>query len=363
MNDDMREHDAPEAVDADTPVDRRPSRLTDLSASRIGTANKCGLAFKYQYVDQIPALYDSAALMFGSVIHNAVEDWYGPGHTTDENINQHRELDLRKLVAERWREVLPPKILDNLDKALELERECEAIASVIMIQRPHLKKPRQTKAFMETKASADFIEAKIALGELAQSMNDVKWPQNETPYTAWEKSMTVADSIVRAWRDQPRPLVVEEPFMIDFEGYTVRGRIDQVRQDIDSNGVLLEPEILDIKSSKQPLTPMEAFIQCYLYYEAVKTMDHLPDTDKVAFFLCRLLDDMGEIKVQRGKIDPERHRKLALRLLHSVVEKINGKHYGPHYGHWCKMCSYKDLCESEINLWEGDGTLGTLEIS
>jgi CRISPR/Cas system-associated exonuclease Cas4 (RecB family) len=327
-----------------------------LSASRIGTANRCGLAYKYQYVDRIPALQESASRLFGHVIHDGVAEWYGEGLTTEANIHRHKDLSLEKIVAAQWKEKLPPKIWEALQGVIEADKEREATASLILMQRPTLKKPMNTKAFLESSASKNFIEKQLALRELADKMNDIKWPQSTDPFTEYSKSRMVARIMEMEWKPQPRPIMVEEAFHMELEGFVVRGRIDQVRQDLDlGTGELMDPIVLDIKSGKQPLTQMEAFLQAYLYSEACRQNPDLPTTNKVDFYLCRHVDERGQIKVQRGSIDPDRHKRLALRILKSVGTKIQHKEYGPHYGHWCKMCDYNELCSKEISLWDGDG--------
>src|ERR1043165_8599821 len=90
------------------------SNLTDLSVSRVGVANKCGLAFKYQYVDRLPRPYDSGAIIFGNVIHDAVAEWYGTD--ADKDKEQHRKQDLRSIVHSQWIAKLPEPLFQRLDK-------------------------------------------------------------------------------------------------------------------------------------------------------------------------------------------------------------------------------------------------------
>lgn len=334
----------------------RSDSLTDLSASRISTASKCGLAFHYQYVEKLPSPVESAARLFGTVIHDAVQEWYGEGVTTTDNANRHKDLDLALLVKEQWKVQLPKEVWTRLGKLLEADEEQKAVEAAIMLERPSLKKPRSTKAFLSSSAAKHFSDAQKELREYTEESAEIKWPKNGDAYIDYLKSLELAKTIEAEWKPLPRPILVEEPFRLEFEGFVVRGRIDQVRQDVDlKTGEAKEPVILDIKTSKQPLTQMEAFVQAFLYYEAVRQMDIAPTTDNVAFYLARQTNEMGGVKIQKGKIEGERHKALALRILQSTGDKILKGDDSPHYGHWCRMCDWHSLCAREISLWEGDG--------
>ena len=52
------------------------SQLTDFSPSRLGTISKCGRAFEYSYVHQLPQPYEKGNLLLGSAFHQGVQAWY-----------------------------------------------------------------------------------------------------------------------------------------------------------------------------------------------------------------------------------------------------------------------------------------------
>jgi len=49
--------------------------IDHLSASQISLYIRCGLKYKFQYVDRIPRPFKSSGLVFGSVVHSAIE-WF-----------------------------------------------------------------------------------------------------------------------------------------------------------------------------------------------------------------------------------------------------------------------------------------------
>jgi RecB family exonuclease len=337
----------------------REDKLTDLSVSRVGVANKCGLAFEYQYVKRLPAVYDTAASIFGNVIHDGVMDWYGgDGPITPQNKNHHHNADLVNIVRAQWPQKLPPKIWEHITALIDLDIERVAVASAIKLKRPHLKNPLQTKEFLESSSAKEYSGALTEMIDLCNRFKEIKWPQDENAFQAYQKSERIAMQIQREWQDQPRPLLVEEPFRLEFGDFVLRGRIDQVRSDPTLEGLLCDPYTLDIKSGKQLLTQMEAFLQTFIYNEATRQMeyDFIPnDLTAMEFYMVRHLGPNGYIKRQAGNIDYRRHARLALKILNGVVNRIKSESFEPHYGMWCKQCDFRDLCEREISLWQGDG--------
>lgn len=330
------------------PYERDPNApLTDLSVSRIKVVDKCGLAFKYNYVDRIPAATESASMMFGNIVHDGVDLWYRSGkHTTDP---------LAPIFVKLWSEYLPKQVWSATERCLAADKDCEALSEAIKIARPTIKAPRQTKDFLESAEHARFEDLREALMSKCDAIEEVRWPKDENPLQAYRKSMIIAEQMQARWQPLPMPLVVEEPFLLKFEGFTIKGRIDQIRQDPDQNGELKPVELLDIKTGKQPLTQMEAFIQAFLYDEACYTNPELPEPDHVTFWLAR------HNRSQDGRVSRDKHRALALRILNNVARTIITGAWEPHYGSWCRMCDYKELCEEEIGLWPvGEDTL-TLE--
>lgn len=331
--------------------------LHDLSPSRIKLAQACGLAFRYRYVDKLPSATHAAAAIFGTVLHTAVAKWYDEGPTTDDNRHQHKDLDLVQLVRDEWPERLPPAIWTAVNGLIEYDKELEKVAEAIKLGRPNLKAPRSTKAFLESSAQKEFQDKRMALFELTENYSEIRWGKNDDPFKEYQRSLEIADRLQREWKPLPRPLAVEEPFRLEFEGYTIRGAIDQVRQDPDrETGQMGPPRLVDMKSNKQLMSQMEAFMQSWTYNIALRQIENLPATNLVEFWMLRHKhENLDRVKVQRGTIDPDRHDKIALRILNGTSRKIITGQYEPNYGHGCKMCDYRPICEQELTIWDGEG--------
>lgn len=339
----------------------RESELTDMSSSRIRVALECMRKFDFQYRQRLPAAGDKAASIFGTVIHQSLEAWYGGnGPITPENAKAHQEQKLSKIVEDAWPEALPPKIWQLVEKVRVADRECDAVCSLVLAKRPELKAPRQTKEFQESQAWKDYGEVLMELLETCNAFDEIGWPKDENAYQALQRSVAMAKRIESEWAGLPRPMLVEEPFRLEFKGYVLRGAVDQVRRDPNRQGELGPAEIFDVKTGRNLMTQMQAFWQAFIYNEAVYQMremyDFLPDDiDRFGFYMTRHIDQSNRIKVQRGRIDRKRHGELALRILDAVTNRIQIGSDEPNYGFLCKNCDFRDLCERDINLWKGDG--------
>lgn len=320
------------------PYKRPDSSLHELSASRIRTVDTCGLKFRYQYVDKIPASSEIAAVLFGNVVHDGVDVWYGPSG------DGFKTTSLRQCFHDKWVEYLPKNIWNALERCLALDQELEASAQAILLLRPELKSPRTTKAFLESSTNKLFEDQREELLKRCGAQDGIKWPAHENPIQGYRKSMEIADQMQALWQPLRRPIAVEYPFRLEFEGFSLRGRIDQVRNDPDANGQVLN-ELLDIKTGRQLMSQMEAFVQAFIYDEACYQDEALPTPDHVTFWMARFN------KAQHGRIDRARHRKMAQGILNSVARRIITADYQPNYGMHCKMCDFKGLCEQEISLW------------
>ena len=252
-------------------------------------------------------------------------------------------------MKECWELLLPPTIWAMVNQMGELKLATDAVAADIKASRD-VKNPEATKAYQTSEEYQSFKEARGEMMAICDSTDEIKWPKDEDPFKAFERSMEVADALQKRWRPQPKPLAVEQAFNITIGDIEVRGRIDQLRQDINlETGELKEPELLDIKTGRQLFSQMDAFVQAFCYWQALQLNDELPNTDTFVFHHART----G--KEQRGKIDPVRHTALASTVLNGVGRRIAMAQFEPCYGYWCKMCDFNDICSGEISLWQGDG--------
>jgi hypothetical protein len=320
--------------------------LTDFSPSRLGVASRCGRAFDFQYIKKLPAPYDKGAMLLGDAVHNGVQAWYElPNEGTAQGYQLH---DLAPIVCAQWEFLLPPAVWAMVQRMRDLDAECVALAQYIAIKRPQIKAVVQTKEYQSSQQFKDFSEARGVMLEFCDALDEVKWPKDEDPYKAYKLAAAWADNMQKRWQKLPPPLVVEEGFTIEFEGFRLRGRIDAVRVDpLPPHGLALAT-VVDYKTGRNPMTPMEAFLQAFIYYKAVEARDDLPTTDRVAFYLTR------KDQYQQGRIDPERHARLASMILNGRARQIAMGQFEPSFGFWCKSCDFRDLCERDVSLWSDE---------
>ena len=325
------------------------SQLTDFSPSRLGTISKCGRAFEYSYVHQLPQPYEKGNLLLGSAFHQGVQAWYElPDDGSARGFQTH---DLAPLVCAQWERLLPPAVWRLIVELRELEVGAQEVAQAIVFKRPTIKSPTTTKEYLQAAAVKRFTEARLDMLAFCDLLPDVKWPKDEDPYKAYQKAAEWARAAQARWQPKPPPLVIEQQFSVEVFGFRVRGFIDAIRRDpAPDTGELIDATV-DYKTGRQPLTPMEAFIQMYLYRRAREDMAEqwgVPVSDLVAIYHVR------KDKYQLGRIDRARHDRLASQILHDRAFKIATSQFAPSYGYWCKGCDYRDLCERELDLWPGE---------
>ena len=194
-----------------------------VSASRIGKYSECGLAYKFAYVDKVPYPASGSAALFGTVLHAAREIWV-----------LDRTLNLRSLVEKAWRDETKddPSISAFLTEYQPLQARVRERIAQILSDRPDVKQVRSTKDWKESKEKRDVD----ALTEAwLPRLNESRWKFTPSdPITKlYDESLSVAARYERRWRHLPPAVSTEAGFEIEWCGFTLVGRIDEV-------GILLD---------------------------------------------------------------------------------------------------------------------------
>ena len=76
-------------------------QIDHLSYSQINTYLNCPLKYRFQYVDKVPPAFTSAALVFGSAIHEAAAAFYqscleGDTLRADQLVDVYRQAWMRR---------------------------------------------------------------------------------------------------------------------------------------------------------------------------------------------------------------------------------------------------------------------------
>jgi hypothetical protein len=232
-------------------LERRELDPRNISPTRVDTLSKCGIAFKYQYVDGVPRQAIGSWALFGDVIHNAFEEWRRDGG------------NLLFLVETAWTKCTkdengkPTAATEFIDEYRGLSRQIIRKLHQIQEQRPELKMPRRSKEFTNSK---ELKELNRMLAKWIPVLNDqTKWrfgPDDPLP-SMFDDSLVLAKRYQHRWETiLPKPWVFEFGFNVTWRGYSLNGKIDTVEPLITPDGELRGILVNDYKTDKQ--VPVDA---------------------------------------------------------------------------------------------------------
>ncbi len=156
-------------------------------------------------------------------------------------------------------------------------------------------------------------------------------------------------SLKRWWnteRSHGETVSVEFPFDdLDFEGHTIRGRIDRVAK--HSRGIVLS----DYKTGRNPIAWQEAkdSLQLAIYYRAAQVYEELskhgePQLMQLIYPGVEQTDrDTGSITCAKRKQFPPEAEE-ALGRLKGILEGAAAEHFAPSPEADCRWCRMKPLC-------------------
>src|ERR1700678_1890742 len=84
-----------------------------LSPSKVGTFVNCGRQYRFQYFDKIPG-EQSEAMVRGTVVHRALERFYGEAERTPESLDYYVQCGLHETEAE-WTPVVDDPSAFSID--------------------------------------------------------------------------------------------------------------------------------------------------------------------------------------------------------------------------------------------------------
>lgn len=242
-----------------------------LTASRIKDALACPKKYKLGYIDKIYPEKKAISLVFGDVLHQAVERFH-----------KGTDATMPDLVGERWLKTLGAgdyaKLLmdyqDLLDEQKDIEIDLFAVEQDIMQKKPETKAPKQTKAYKEAKeaAYAPFAETTAALQTRAANItlnSDYRFT-SKGPIELYDDSLKIGAAYEEYWmglEEKPEIVSNEASFKIPVHNFTLGGKID--RMDLNQMGEL---EILDYKTNVQEQSYLESFVQNVAYYLGAKEL-------------------------------------------------------------------------------------------
>lgn len=241
--------------------EREPFNPRKVSPSRINSFLACGVAFKMNYIDRLPAQKSGSAALFGSICHLALERWA-----------PDRSKNLEIVMRQAWRDYTindHPVIYQFLKQYVNLS--AEALAKEQEIRDKWARMGKESKAPRMTK---DWKES--AIGKKLRSLQEEWFPKLEAgsffrfseydPLPAlYDESMLIAQRYERRYHRNPAPLMTEFHLSERWRGFTFDAYIDNVEPVYDEDGTLIALIVLDYKTYRQPPPAMKDWRQNVMY--------------------------------------------------------------------------------------------------
>lgn len=293
-------------ADAQKPAE--PFNVTRVSPSRVGKYAECGLAFKFHYIDKVPAETVGSAALFGSVVHLAREWW-----VTD------RRQDLIKLMERAWLEECKdePTIRAFLTEYQAISRRACRLEEEIRRARPEIKAVRMTKDWKTSDVARD---TNRLLGKWYDRLNNetrYRFSERDPLPALYDESLVLAWKYSERWKHLPNALHSEFAFDFQWEGYTLIGKIDEIGRVLSPDGEQLGYSVEDAKTYRNEPHRFRDSRQLAIYDLAVR---HLNDAGVLGLDLEQYpifpVIDLMRLGV-KWKFEPVReieHRRLLSEL-------------------------------------------------
>jgi hypothetical protein len=333
---------------------------TIISPSRLGQFSECGRKFEFRYIDGIKPPRAPSRQLFGSVMHRAREQWV-----------QNRKVDMVPFVKEAWVEQgQKDKPLGSFLAAYEdLSVRARIEKDTIAQRRPELKNVNASKDWKEHPLKLQ-IDALVAA--LHDRMEGSVWTFTKTDPlpSLYDESISLARAYAARWRHLPDAAMVEVGFTVQWQGFTLTGRIDDVTE--FQHPVLGRfYGLTDAKTHQEDPFAPKFLDQCVMYFVAVRECMRLrrpgferldPDLPfMVAIDAMRLYDE--ERPYRFFEVDQAQEDRL-LRVLQTYKRGVEHGVYTPNATRCDSMgCGFREMCEAyyaakerdDLNVWFATG--------
>lgn len=224
---------------------------TRVSASRVGSLMKCGIAFKLQYLDGVPEEVNGSASLFGNVVHKALEWW-----ATD------RTQDLLPLMRAAWTDETKGTAVYHFleayapisakitraqhDCAVAFEKRTKKPSKAITMSGEWKRHPVKNQL---DRLFATWLP-KLEAGS----------PWRFTEYdplpSLYNESLILSRRYQQLWEHLPPALHTEFRFEENWRGFTLRGYVDAIEPLLDKDtGEIRAIGVTDYKTYKKGPAP------------------------------------------------------------------------------------------------------------
>lgn len=282
---------------------------TLISPSRVDKYLACGVQFRRKYIDGEPEQRSGSAALFGSVVHRALETWA-----------LDRSTDLVPLMAAAWQDVTGGTIVQDFIAAYQhisisvMKAEREAVVSFEK-RNPGKKSqaPRMTKEFKASPAAQALNVLVAQWFDRLTKESPWRFTERDPLPKLYDESLVLAKKYAEKWRGLPAALYPEFEFNVEWQGFFLRGYIDNIEPLLTDDGELYAIQVVDYKTYAKDPPEQKDWRQGVIYDIAVDDLRKRGVLDLprvpvyVTFDYCRLLErrDFLYTILDRGKLYDE----------------------------------------------------------
>ena len=250
--------------------EREPFNSTKISPSRLNSFVTCGVAFKLTYLDRVPPQRSGSAALFGTVCHNALEEW-AP--------DRKQEKTLVQLVREAWVKATEGTVVAEFlalygPLSIEAIKKEHEIREAWAARGMESKQPRRTKEWKGSRVGREIADL---MREWAPKLDAGSyWRFNEyDPLPAlYDESLVIAKRYQHRFGHLPNALHTEFKFDEPWRGFTLNGFIDEIEALVNPDtGELSGIGVLDYKSYAKEPAEMKDWRQVTIYDAAVRSLN------------------------------------------------------------------------------------------
>lgn len=307
-----------------------------ISPSRLSRYSECGLAFRTSYVEGIKPRGISSRQLFGNIVHKANEVWC-----------LDRSQPYVPLIEAAWDEVgrEDPALGFFLRRYRAITEEAREVEAAIRQRRPDIKAVRSTKDWKQSAVGAKIAEInERAIELLADSI--YTFDTGDPLPKLYDESLRQGAKYAERWRNLPDALYSEIGFKVEWRGFTLQGRIDEVLPIVDRWGEFKGYGILDGKTEGAEPDGHKHLNQLVMYQIGVPELieREVIQLERGAQFYVGI-DFWRLLKHHWYVVDAIAYQRLYEELCQYRTAVTEGIFLPAARSQSCRMCDFKAECQ------------------
>jgi hypothetical protein len=245
--------------------EREPFNAAKVSPSRINSYLSCGVAFKMNYIDRLPAQRSGSAALYGSVWHLALENWA-----------PDRSKSLETVMRAAWVEFTQGTVIEKfLREYAGLSAEAMAkeqeIRDTWARRGKESKAPRMTKDWKESAVGRKLARLWSEWEPKLNAESFYRFSEYDPLPALFDESLVLSGTYEKRYHRLPAPLHTEFHINEPWRGFTLDCYIDSIEPVYDE-GDLIALLILDYKTYRQVPAPMKDWRQVVMYDAGLRSI-------------------------------------------------------------------------------------------